>query len=600
MKKLIFNGINKKICFLVSIMIITSIVGISTLNFFIAKNELARSNNIILKNAIESIMVEINRNYSYTIGSNQWMTDEDAKTASLAAIGDLITGDVVSSATTVETDTNSSATVNSKYAIHNIDLGKSGYFFIVDSKGNIVSHPFLKDNIYELQSRDGRYIVQELINLAKAGGGTLNYTLREGVSSVDDSKTIYSQYFPHWDWIVTAVIYDTELARGSDIIRLYNTIGVLIVLAVSLFLTIWMTGKITKPIKKISNALYELSTGDLTVEKIHLTTNDETKLLGDSLNRLIDEFSDIVKMLMSSSNNLSTYTNEINKSSEVVSQATSEVAKAISQMAEQSDEQFHDTVDGVKMLTLLGENINETAEAGAKIDTVVKINLDLKEQGLASVYELKDATKENTENSAIIVSLINKINTYANDISDINTIITNVAKQTNILALNASIEASRAGERGQGFAVVAEEIRKLANLTAESTGNIRSQIEQMQSQTEEAVSFVDKINLGVEKINKTVNMTEDIISKISQGLQTLIEDIKVIIDHNQVINYKKDDILEILNHVSDAARDNSATIEEISATADEQSITIVKITQNISKLNDMVNDLNNLVNKFKV
>jgi methyl-accepting chemotaxis protein len=336
------------------------------------------------------------------------------------------------------------------------------------------------------------------------------------------------------------------------------------------------------------------------VDKVQVNTKDETKLLGDSVNRLIDSLSRIVRLMIDSSNKLGKYAKELKQSSGIVSEATTEVAKAISQMAMQSDEQFRETVDSVQKVTLLGENIKRTADASSEIGSVVQENLELKEMGLASVHDLKDATKENNENSAVIEELVRRIDEHAKDIGAITSIISNVAEQTNLLALNASIEAARAGEQGKGFSVVAKEIRKLANETAVATDNIRDKIDQMQSQSEEAVNFIYKNQSGVEKINQAVNQTENIIGKISDGLQTLIEDIEVIIGHNQEINHRKDEILVKLGNVSDAAQDNSAAIEEISATAEEQSMTVVEITESISQLNDMVNSLNTLINEFKV
>lgn len=599
------DSISKKIYLLVSIIILTSLLGVSAINYTISKRELNRSNQIILSNAIESTMVEINKNYRYTLDEAQWMTPENAKKASLAAIGDLTNGstDGMSGATadsSQDNDADSSATVNSVYAEHSIDLGESGYFFIIDSKGNIISHPFLSDNIYDLKSHDGRLIIQEIIDIAKSGGGTLNYALDEDVSLITDSKTVYTKYFPYWDWVVSAVIYDNELARGSNIILINNAITVALVLLIALITTILFTGRIIKPIKTISKALSGISNGDLTVDKIHIKTNDELKLLGDAVNSLIDSLNRIVKLIITSSDNLNSYANSLNEASGFVSQATSEVANAISQMAIQSDEQFRDTVSSVERVTLLGENIKETAEASVKIGTVVEKNLSLKELGLSSVQELKDATRENNENTSVIENLVHRINDQSNDIGEITTMISTIAKQTNLLALNASIEASRAGEHGLGFAVVAEEIRKLANETSLAVEDIRQKIEQMQGQSKEAVNFISKNREGVNRINVTVHKTGDIIGMISDGLQTLIEDINVIVNHNKMINDKKDEILVMLGNVSDAAQDNSAAIEEISATAEEQSVTIIEINDSISQLNNMVNELNSLINEFKV
>lgn len=602
MKALKLDSISKKIYFLVTIIIITSLVSISMINYVISKREISRSNQIILKNAVEATMVEVNRNYNYTLDKSKWMTEKEAKIASISAIGDLTDSnlDGTSGATTEDTDAVSSATTNSVYAEHAVDLGESGYFFIMDSKGNIVYHPFLSDNINDLKSYDGRMIVQEIIGTAKTGGGTLNYALTEDVSIITDSKTVYTKYFPHWDWVVSAVIYDMELARGSNIILLNNMFGLLFTLTIALLVTIILTNKIIKPIKKITTALVGISEGDLTIEKIHVETKDEMKLLGDSVNRLMDSLSKVIKLMVSSSDKLNNYASSLNESSGFVSHATTEVANAISQMAIQSDEQYRYTVTSVESVNLLAENIKETADASEKIGSVVEKNIELKDLGLSSVQELKDAANENNENTTIIENLVHRINNQSTDIGEITDMITTIAKQTNLLALNASIEASRAGEHGMGFAVVAEEIRNLANKTASAVGDIHHKIDLMQEQSIEAVNFISKNREGVNRINKTVNKTEEIIGLISDGLQALIEDINVIIDHNQVINSKKDDILVMLGNVSDAAQDNSAAIEEISATAQEQSVTIVEINDSITELNNMSNDLNNIINEFKV
>lgn len=597
-----FVSIRKKIYLLISFTIITSLLGISVLNYVISKRELNRSNQIILKNAIESVMVEINKNYRYTQDESEWMTEEEAKMYSLASIGDLTDAseDGVSHATSGDNDINSSATINSVYAQHTIDLGESGYFFIIDSKGNIISHPFLKDNIYDLKSNDGRYITHVIIEVAKSGGGTVQYALDEDVSLITDSKLVYAKYFPYWDWVVCAVIYNKELARGSNIILSYNLAGIAAVLTAALFISFIFTKKIIDPLNKVSKTLADVSEGDLTVEKVHIKTKDEMKLLGDAVNRLIDNLNRLIRMIISSSEKLNKYAATLKESSGYVSSATSDVANAISQIASQTDDQFRYTADSVEKVKLLGESIKETADASNKIGSVVEKNVELKETGLESVQELKAASQENNENTLVIESLINKMNEYSSDIGEIVTIISNIAKQTNLLALNASIEASRAGENGLGFAVVAEEIRKLANETAYAVNDIHTKIGHVQEQTAEAASFISRNREGVERINRSVDKTEEIFRMISDSLQDLIEDIKVIIDHNQVINQKKDEILVMLSNVYNTAQENSSAIEEISATAQEQSVTVVEISNSIMQLYDMASDLDALIKEFKV
>lgn len=144
-----------------------------------------------------------------------------------------------------------------------------------------------------------------------------------------------------------------------------------------------------------------------------------------------------------------------------------EVSKSICQIAESSEEQSQNTLNGVEKVALLGEDIKETADASAKIEHAAKKTMELKEEGLHSVKELKDASNQNNTNSLEMEQVINEIYQRSQAIGEIVNII-GVAEQTNLLALNANIEATRAGETGKGFAVVAEEVRTLATETAKA------------------------------------------------------------------------------------------------------------------------------------
>jgi methyl-accepting chemotaxis protein len=604
------NSINKKICFLVSLIIIISLLSISLINYIIANQELSRSNEIILKNAIESYMFEINRTYSYTQGKTKWLTESEAKKSSIESLMELNSvelyesvseTDATSGATKeTEVDAASSATENSSLKYHKLDLGESGYFFIIDSNGQVISHPFLQGNIFELKSTDNRFIFQDIINKAKSGGGVLNYALKEDTINSSKNKTVYTQYFPHWDWTITAVIYDNELKRGSNIILQNNAAALLIILSISLFITIMLTRKITKPIKEISNTLHKVSNGDLTVNKIKTKTNDETKVLADSVNELTDKFNDIIKLMASSSSNINHFSAQLKEGADKVLEATTEVSVSISQISVSSEEQAKDTAYSVEEMSSLGDNISDSAIASSKIETVANKTLSLKEKGLKSVNELNQANDENNINSIEIEQLITSINEHSQQIGQVVNIISRIANQTKLLALNASIEAARAGQHGLGFNVVAAEVRKLANDTSEATENISNKIVEMQNQSEKAVEFVNKNNSGVDKINKTVMKTENIFNEISIQLQELIDDIKTIVNYNYEVNNKKDNIIEMLNNVSHSAEKNSIAIDHISSSAEEQSMVISTITGSISDLKNMVDELNSIINMFTV
>lgn len=609
------NTITKKLGFIVSLVIIIALLAVSCINYIIARDELLRSNGIILKNAVETSMFEINNNYNYAFGETPWMTEDQAKKISLDIIGELNAGqtDTTSNASQTDADASSGATEQTevdasssateqteKEAYSSLDLGENGYFFIVNSDGDVITHPFLEDNLYDLKSKDGRFIIQELIETAKGDGGTLSYALNDDTSKDTGNRTVYTEYFPEWDWVVTAVIYDSDLLRGPDRMVKFNIITLAIVVAVSLTIIIFNAKRITRPINKLSTVLGKVSTGDLTVDKLNIKSKDETKVLANSVNSLIDQLTGLVQRIIGSSKNLSDFSVELNQSCDTVSDATTAVSKAISEIAVSSDEQSRQIREGVQKIISLGNDIKETAAAGVKVESTASQTMQLKEEGLYSVNNLKAASSENSTNSSELEVVIAKMNEQSQQIGAIINIIAGIADQTSLLALNASIEAARAGENGRGFAVVAEEVRALADETMSATEDITNKINEMQVQSEKAVDFVNKNALGVGKINETVQQTEIIFDKISDELQKLIVGIETITSYNFEVDKKKDNILEMLNHITQSAEETSTSIEEISSSSEDQAATMVQITTSFSQLNEMVKDLNDLIGVFKL
>ncbi|NLL75882.1 MAG: methyl-accepting chemotaxis protein [Clostridiales bacterium] len=612
MKFFKMNTISKKICVFIITIILIALVGVSSINYLIAQRELSRSHQIILKNVIESCLFEINKIYRYTQGESGWMTEEEAQQASVNAISEMhgsSVPDATSSATSAEpadsgteaetADAVSAATADAQYSSHTLNLGDGGYFFIVDSDGDVIFHPFLSGNIMDLKSKDGKLIIQELIQTAKSGGGMLVYELEGEVSSISGEKTVYTQYFPYWDWTITAVIYNDALFRGTQIMLHYNIAALVIILVLSLTVGILLTRRITKPIKVISGILHRVSQGDLTVEKINIKTQDETRLLADSVNVLTNKLKRIVNSMISSSNRLNQFSGELKESADSVAHMTEDVSRSIYQMTELSETQTQNTLKGVENVNLLGEDIRKTATASEKMEQAAERTISLKEQGLTSVKGLKEAGNENDDNSKKMEQVINEIHSHSEKISEIVNIISNVAAQTNLLALNANIEAARAGKAGSGFAVVAGEVRTLATETTKAAEDIKVKVDEMLNQSKEAVNFVKINRIGVENINSTVFETEDVFNKISEELQVLLEDIQRIAGQNYETNQKKDNILDMLNSITQAAEENVSAMEEISSSAEEQAMTVNEITNNISMLNEMTTELNELINTFR-
>ncbi len=592
------TSITKKLILGVSLTLIASLLIISLIDYAIASYEINRSNHILLKNAIETSLYEIKKDYSYATSEDAWMTEEAAKKAALQTINEFMTG--VSETAASDTDGTSSATVDTESLEPVLSLGKNGYFFITDTKGDIVFHPFLKDNLYNLKSQDGRLIIQELITLARNGGGELKYSLDSENSTVSESRTVYTKYFPQWDWVVTAVIYDSDLLRGPDRIFQSNLAALAVILIVSISIIVLIARRITAPIKSIANSLHLVSEGDLTVSKIYVKSNDETKLLGDSVNLLIDKFHGIATSLNQSSNSLSSFSSELKASYDAATEASSAIAASIVQIASSSDEQVKDIYEGVTEMNVLGEHIKETANESKTARNSAEKTLALKESGIASVGALKEISLENQQTSLQLEAAIAAMNEQAQDIGTIVTVIAQIAGQTNLLALNASIEAARVGEEGKGFAVVASEIRKLANETALAVENISKMVTEVQEQSANAESFVKISAVSAARISDNVDQTETAFYSIAEELKNLVCDINSIAEYNSAIDQKKDTLSLLLHELSKQTEEVSSSIEEITSSSEQHNFVMKNIADSVTLLHDMTENLNSMIGVFKV
>lgn len=599
-------NITKKLILGVSLTLLLSLFIISVIDYSISRYEMNRSNAILLKNSTETSLYEIQKNYSYTTGETAWMTEEQAKQASLNTINEFITGIATVESTTAgtdataDTDATSSATVSTQDIDPIISLGENGYFFITDSKGAIIYHPFLKDNIYDLKSKDGRNIIQEIIKAAKNGGGALHYSLSSDNSNVSENRTVYTEYFPEWDWVVTAVIYDSDLLRGPTRIFYTNLISLGIILILSLTIIIVLARKITAPIKTIAQSLHRISEGDLTVDKIYVKAKDETRLLSESVNLLIDKFHDMVKSIRVSSNSLSSFSSELKSSYDITEEANEAIAASIIQIATACDDQVRDIYDGVTAMDTLSVHILETAKESENAKLTADKTLILQETGLKSVDSLKQATLENSDISKQLETVISNMNHQAQEIGTIVNVIAQIAEQTNLLALNASIEAARVGEQGKGFAVVASEIRSLATETATAVDNISRMVHEVQHQAGSAEAYVKKNALSADNINTTVSQTELSFQRIAEELQSLVSDINHITEYNQAVTLRKDTLSNLLKELSRQTEEVSSSIEEITSSSGQHTQVMKNISDSITTLHDMATNLNDLVTVFTV
>jgi methyl-accepting chemotaxis protein len=310
----------------------------------------------------------------------------------------------------------------------------------------------------------------------------------------------------------------TSHALASQVGNTISLVGFLLFLGVAVGLTgsFFISRAIVSPLAETKSAMEDIASGngDLT-KRINVHGNDEIAQLANAFNHfagkvqvIVKEVSGITARLASASERLTVVTAETRKGADRQLQETDEVAIAVNEMAASGQE--------------VARNANAAAEAAHNADVAA----DNGRQVVGHTIEAIDSLAREVKEAGIVIDRVEKDSESIGGVLDV---IKGIAEQTNLLALNAAIEAARAGEQGRGFAVVADEVRTLASRTQQSTAEIQTMIERLQTGTRDAVSVMDqsrqmaeatvrqaaKAGTSLEEINAAVNTIKDLNSQIA-------------------------------------------------------------------------------------
>ncbi|GAB6099903.1 methyl-accepting chemotaxis protein [Halanaerocella petrolearia] len=328
---------------------------------------------------------------------------------------------------------------------------------------------------------------------------------------------------------------------------------------VALLIAFIITKSIVNPLDILRQELEKLANngGDLTQE-IKVETKDEIGDLATVVNQFLSNLRKMIKEVKDSAQQTLSTCQELNASSEETSASIEEVSASVEELT---------------------ATIESTNESSSQIsDNASRVN-DLADNGLMKMDATQEEMEETMDYSQESIKNINQLSQVAEEIIGIVDIISNIAEQTNLLALNAAIEAARAGEHGQGFAVVAEEIRSLAEETQSSTENIKELVSRLDSQTKETIDVI-------EDSNEQIKAGAEIVDEAEESFATITERIKVVVEQ--------------INQSDRAMKEIASGSDEISSATEEQSAAMEQITNSTQELANMAEDLEGLVDKFKV
>ena len=386
-----------------------------------------------------------------------------------------------------------------------------------------------------------------------------------------------------------------------------NKIITLIVISLVVFIVVIVgafsvSSRIANALISVNKVFISLADGDLTgeVNPALLARKDEIGQMAKSVQVLIDKLHTIVTDLQSTAAALHSAGDSMTNTAGQSSKATEEISSAVEDISKGAIAQAEDIQNASAQIANMGELISGIVEKVANLtqaaDTMSKAG-DTSMNTMVLLSESNDKTNESIDK---IANQINLTNESVGKIGQAASLITNIADQTSLLALNASIESARVGEAGRGFAVVASEIQKLASQSDEAAGEIKDIIERLQQESQKTVSDMNDTKVLINEQMDNLNATKDSFVDVSDGIAVSRQETSVIESNADSCNEARKQIDDVVTNLSAISQQNAASAQQTTASMEELSATIGTLADTANDLMKISEQLNMEVSFFKV
>ncbi|OMP67340.1 methyl-accepting chemotaxis protein [Domibacillus epiphyticus] len=392
---------------------------------------------------------------------------------------------------------------------------------------------------------------------------------------------------------------ETTLQLATQVKNVLLVVAAIAVLAG--FLIAFYIGRIiSKPVTKVAQAAKQIADGNLSISDIEVKNKDEIGEMAKAFNRMKKDLQELIRKLGESADQIAASSQQLSASSEQSMQAASQVTETVQDISTAAEDQINSMEDNKKGMEESSAGLQRIAESASTVSESSTEVLGEAEQGNEiiekTIHQMEGITVSVQDVSAVIKDL----GENSKEIGNITAVIKQIADQTNLLALNAAIEAARAGEHGKGFAVVADEVRKLAEQSQQSSKQIESIINTIQENTGHAVNVMEKGTEDVKSGTEIVNQAGQAFRRILNSIQEVTTQVQEVSAATEEISASTEQLTGSMDQLTKASAKIATSTQGVAASSEEQLASTQEIAASADSLSKLAQELQKEVSKFKI
>lgn len=392
-------------------------------------------------------------------------------------------------------------------------------------------------------------------------------------------------------------IVATETSIKDTIIIIFSAIIFNIIIGV--IIAFFINRQIKQKLNNVINMATEISNGNLLVEESDYDSKDEIGQLSLAMNSMLVNLRDMIKQISNVSENVSEQSVVLTQSSAEVKEGSSQVAVTMQELSAGAETQANDASDLAETMSGFVDKIKESNSFGETIvfsavsaQGLTEEGTRLMESSISQMDKINTIVKES-------VDKVKQLDTQSKEISNLVGVIQSIAEQTNLLALNAAIEAARAGEHGKGFAVVASEVRKLAEQVTLSVSDITGIVNSIQKESNNVVMSLEEGYSEVVKGTSDIQTTGKTFEEIQLAITEVVDKIQGVAMRLSDIDIECGKMNNSISNIASISEESAAGIEQTSASIQQTSTSMEEIARSAEGLTELSDDLNGLIKRFE-